>query len=192
MSEFQEENDSINKMLMDEINGEFLSELQIINKSMIEDCKSGDIKSIQRAIENGADVNSFAGKPLSEATINGHLDVVKVLIENGLDVDKALIDTSRNGNLEVMKLMIENGADVNANDILVKANPIIIASYNGHLEAVKLLHQNGADIDKAIEHADDRIKDELIDYKTSINEKAVLQSDLQSVKSPVQAPSRRI
>ena len=51
----------------------------------------------------------------------GYADVVKVLIENGADVNavqkdkwSALHFVARNGYVDVVKVLIENGADVNA------------------------------------------------------------------------------
>ena len=48
------------------------------------------------------------------ASMEGHLEVVRLLIENGADVsvkdDVALRLASRYGHLEVAKLLIENGA----------------------------------------------------------------------------------
>ncbi len=73
-----------------------------------------------------------------------HLEVIKLLIENGVDVtahdNSAIIYTSRNGHLEVVKYLIDNGADVTAQDNLA----IILASREGHLEIVKLLKKHGA------------------------------------------------
>ena len=80
------------------------------------------------------------------------MEIVKLLIENGADINKSNNDgwTSlylavNKRHLEVIKLLIENGADIN------KSNnngwtPLNIAANNGHLEIVKLLIENGADI----------------------------------------------
>ena len=58
---------------------------------------------------------------LHVAAKNGHVDVAKVLIQNGADVnavekDKwtALHLAARNGHVDVAKVLIQNGADVNA------------------------------------------------------------------------------
>jgi len=84
---------------------------------------------------------------------DGHLEVVKVLTENGRDVtvsdNYAIRMASNNGHLEVVKVLIENGADVTARDNL----SIRMASENGHLEVVKVLIENGADVTANRNHA---------------------------------------
>ena len=80
------------------------------------------------------------------ASANGHLEIVKLLIDNGADVtaddNYAIRRASDNGHLEVVKLLIANGADVTADN----NQAIRDASNNGHLEVVKLLIDNGADV----------------------------------------------
>lgn len=79
------------------------------------------------------------GRSLMLATEHGHLEVIKLLIANGLhsDQDSALKHASRNGHLEIVKVLIENGANVNIDDY-----PLTSASLHGHLEVVKFLLQN--------------------------------------------------
>ena len=55
---------------------------------------------------------------------------------------------SLEGHLEVVRLLIEAGADKDkANDD--GTTPLYVASINGHLEVVRLLVEKGADKDKA-------------------------------------------
>lgn len=74
-------------------------------------------------VEEGYDVNdqdNAGNSPLHEAALNGHLDIVKLLLEHGADIniqsyemfkDTPLIDASANGHLEVVKLLLDHGAD---------------------------------------------------------------------------------
>ena len=58
--------------------------------------------------------------PLYSAANKGYLEIVKLLIENGADINKSnndgwtpLYSAADKGHLEVVKLLIENGADIN-------------------------------------------------------------------------------
>ena len=80
---------------------------------------------------------------LKWASYNGHIGVVKTLLENGADVhannNYALKWASRNGHVEVVKTLLENGANVRANNNYA----LRWASENGHVEVVNLLKQYG-------------------------------------------------
>ena len=59
--------------------------------------------------------------PIHYAAFKGHVDVAKVLIQNGADVNavaknkfKGLHCAALNGHVDVAKVLIQNGADVNA------------------------------------------------------------------------------
>ena len=76
------------------------------------------------------------------------MEVVKVLVEKGADINKAMNDgftpllmASLKGHVEVVGVLVENGADIN------KANndgytPLIIAEALGHSEIVALLESH--------------------------------------------------
>ena len=53
---------------------------------------------------------------------------------------------SDNNNAEVVKILIENGADINAPDYLGKIPLHYAASDNNNAEVVKILIENGANI----------------------------------------------
>ena len=76
----------------------------------------------------------------------GYYDIVKILIDNGADVQMedniALKIASVYGYYDIVKLLIVNGADVTAGDNY----PIRMASENGHYDIAKLLIDNGADV----------------------------------------------
>ena len=56
----------------------------------------------------------------------------------------AVLGASQNGHLEIVRLLLESGADkdLTKND---GATALTIASQNGHLEVVRLLLESGAD-----------------------------------------------
>ena len=62
------------------------------------------------------------------ASSNGHLEIVRLLLEHGADVhardDEVLIWASRNGHLEVVRLLLNKGADIHAwNDLALRDIP---------------------------------------------------------------------
>jgi ankyrin repeat protein len=98
---------------------------------------------------HGVDVNDRVhnGKTsLCAASENGHLDVVKLLIEHGVDLDKATYGTkvsplfiaSEKKRTEIVQVLLENGAMVdNLRDDW--SSPLHIASEKGHAQIVEML-----------------------------------------------------
>ena len=89
---------------------------------------------------------------LTLASEAGHVDYVKIFIENGADVNHvtrhkktALMLAAQNGHADVVKVLIQNGADVNHAD-KDEWRAIHFAAYHGYVEIAKLLLQNGADV----------------------------------------------
>ncbi|RYP27389.1 hypothetical protein DL767_007708 [Monosporascus sp. MG133] len=85
------------------------------------------------------------------ASDNGHVEVVKLLLEKGADWTirdsngwTPLSVASDSGQVEVVKLLLEKGADWSIRDS-DGWTPLYAAAYNGHVEVVKLLLEKGAD-----------------------------------------------
>ncbi|KAK9472926.1 uncharacterized protein V1510DRAFT_416403 [Dipodascopsis tothii] len=86
-------------------------------------CEKGRYDEALDLIKDGVDVNDkdYAGNtPLHEAALNGHEDIVKLLLDNGADIDirsgtndldTPLIDAAANYNTETVKILLEYGAD---------------------------------------------------------------------------------
>lgn len=87
-------------------------------------CDKGNYEFAKKLIEQEKyDVNdqdNAGNTALHEAALNGHLDLVKLLINNGANVnvqsyemlkDTPLIDASANGHLDVVMYLLEHGAD---------------------------------------------------------------------------------
>ena len=111
---------------------------------------------INLLLEKGADINIQEDKqgdtPLHVAIKHNRLKAIKILIENGSDINAKnkniktpLHLASELNHIEVIKLLIQNGADINSKS-KYDFKPLHIASQNGYIEAIKLLIQNGADI----------------------------------------------
>lgn len=93
-------------------------------------CDKGKIDVVKKMLaesldnpDSNIDVNdqdNAGNTPLHEAALNGHLDIVKLLIDHGANVniqsfeyfkDTPLIDASANGHLEVVEYLLSKGAD---------------------------------------------------------------------------------
>jgi ankyrin repeat protein len=116
--------------------------------------RQGKLKEVRRQLAWGVNVNErhFFTRDtlLIEAADNGHLDVVKLLIENGADVNLKgeawygpLHAAAAKGHIEVVKILLENGADIN---IFHQNKPLHNAAMNGHIEVAEILLAHGADI----------------------------------------------
>ena len=117
---------------------------------------SGDIKKIQKALDEGADINEEyeKGYIITYYCNRDNYDIVKFLIDNGADLDVGmgrfstpLIAASLYASPEVVQLLLKNGADVNAgsND---GSTPIFAARNNDidPIAVAKLLIKAGADV----------------------------------------------
>ncbi len=85
------------------------------------------------------------------ASTGGYLEIVKMLVERGAQVNKATLTQSTplrgasfHGHIEVMKYLLINGADINIANCIGQS-PLCIAAMRGQLDAVKFLLENGAD-----------------------------------------------
>jgi hypothetical protein len=98
--------------------------------------------------------NYYGRTPLSWAAKNGHEAVVKLLLEEAVDVDSKDGDgqtplswAAGNGYEAVVKLLLEKAADVDSKDTRYGQTPLSWAAENGHEAVVKLLLEKAVDVD---------------------------------------------
>ncbi len=113
-------------------------------------------------IKNGADVNISStnrdNPPLLNAIENGHIDIVKLLIENDANINikdsgdwTPLIMASFYGHLDIIEYLLENGADINSDD----TTAIDIAREREHFDIVEYLEYYLLELYNSLDERDD-------------------------------------
>ena len=92
--------------------------------------------------------DNLGATPLRDACYAGNLLLVQTLQQCGaaLDGDGLLYAASRKGRPELVKYLLQSGLDVN--DAIGGQTSLQAASQHGHLEVVQLLLSHGADMDR--------------------------------------------
>lgn len=135
---------------------------------VVAESKKGNLKAVKDIVDRGAHQLTI-NNGLRWAARNGHLEVVKYLVDKGGDVQTdnnyGLRWASFYGHLEAVKYLVEKGGDVTADNNFAIRNATHIkvvkylvekgadnnvglqnASHSGNLEVVKYLIDSGADI----------------------------------------------
>ncbi|PVD39414.1 hypothetical protein C0Q70_02044 [Pomacea canaliculata] len=115
----------------------------------------GDLKTIQRLLKGGVDVNSrfwYESTLLHEAVSMDNADLVEMLIKAGANVNStnkdgrtALHLACRGGNAEIVGKLIAAGCDVNKRTLDGKSC-LHVAAWRGHEEVIRTLVKEGADV----------------------------------------------
>jgi hypothetical protein len=116
--------------------------------------KKGDLAKARKALADGADVN-IAGKdglrPLHIAAINGHMEIMVLLLDHGAKVDARdeggmtpLHAAAFEGRREVAALLLKRGADPNPVDAQ-GYTPLQYARANGKSDVAAILQTNSAE-----------------------------------------------
>ena len=116
-------------------------------------CGRGHLDIVRACIEQGADLSEENGAvtPLTLAVKNGHVAVVSLLVEEGVDVNgidehgkTSLHLACRCGHVDVARELLNLGAEVRAIDKSGNT-PLHEAARVGSVEVTELLLKNGAD-----------------------------------------------
>jgi ankyrin repeat protein len=144
-------------------------DLKPLDYLLLAAARQGDVREVTDLLESGASVNgtNLENKTaLMMAALGGHLDVVKLLLERGANVNvrskgspfvvsqlaakrpggwTALAAAASSGNPDVVRVLMERGASVQA--VAEDQMSPLVAAINGRNPAiVQLLLQRGADV----------------------------------------------
>ncbi len=128
--------------------------------------RAGNVSEVKKQLASGVNPNSgtfpwnlrhslFANnKPLHFAAADGHIEVVRLLLEDGAHVsatneggETPLHYAANHGHIEVVKVLLDNGADVSAKGTGC-GTPLQWAARNGQIKAAELLLARGADVNQ--------------------------------------------
>ncbi len=130
-------------------------------KSFLEAAPQGNLDIVEEWIQKSADINCslFNGdKALMYAALGGHLEVARLVIENGANVNQAntygnvdmfsntaLMEASRYGHVAIAQMLIGNCANVNHVDFR-SDTALVAAAHDGCTPTVQLLIGKGANV----------------------------------------------
>jgi ankyrin repeat protein len=132
------------------------TDINKVNMDLIIAASQGNIESVTRLLEQGADVHTADANgvtPLIAAAYRNHIEVAQVLIEAGADVNvqdetkqSAYLISTSDGYLELLKLTLAAGANVHSLDSY-NGTGLIRAADRGHVEIITELLKTDMDID---------------------------------------------
>lgn len=116
--------------------------------------RANNVDRLLELLKQGASPNSVitCTPVLFQAADEGHIEMVKILLQSGADVNKACTDSgatplyaaAKEGRNDIVNILLKSGAEVNSTNT-TGATPLYIASQRGHMEVVKTLLSSGAD-----------------------------------------------
>jgi len=128
---------------------------------LLKAASTGDVTKVKGLLDGGADINYYSkdkqgtGRTaLIEAAIQGHLDVIRLLVERGANLewqDRAVGFTplgwaANQGHESIVVALLQAGADPNVATPKFLHTPLIAAAQHGSLLIVKLLIAAGANV----------------------------------------------
>ncbi|TDL88743.1 ankyrin repeat domain-containing protein [Vibrio vulnificus] len=128
--------------------------------------KSGQLETLKDLLEKEPEMLTWVtpfGTWLHIAAAHGHLEMIKYLINAGIDTNaqggtfstNALERAATKGHLDIVEYLINQNVEIDTSE--PDRNPLFAAIYGGHFEIVKLLVNNNIDI--SIKYSGDNMKD---------------------------------
>lgn len=138
------------------------AENKSLEDQLFEAVEEGKESEIKKLFLSNVDVNAEDRNyrtSLHRAVLNGHLEVAKLLIEYGADVNAdhalktPLCCAIRGKHTEIVRLLVENGANVNASCTNINGtSSLTLAIRSGIPEILRILVKAGANINKEVGH----------------------------------------
>lgn len=130
-----------------------------MNETLIKACETGDLQKVEKLLKKTlfrtpADVNfkMYGKAPLYRASTNGYIEIVKLLIDKGADINikndddrTPLYQASIWDYKEIAEILIDKGADINVKDKNGET-PLFGATFSCKDETAKILIIKGADV----------------------------------------------
>jgi ankyrin repeat protein len=112
--------------------------------------KDGNTDAVCYLLSKGADINARDDNgrtALSYAVESGNLDLARTLIERGVEVPSELLFKAIMGShVEMLKLLVSTGVDVNIKALVFSETPLLRAVKNHDVESARILLDAGADV----------------------------------------------
>jgi hypothetical protein len=127
--------------------------LRSADADLLRSAQFGEVEAARKAVADGADVNCIdpadrVATPIFHAACNGHVEIVKLLLQKGADPNArnigsntALMLAARRGHVEVVNALIAGGVDVNARD---RSGGTALENAREHPDVQRILRQAGA------------------------------------------------
>jgi uncharacterized protein len=132
------------------------SQVQLLEKNLelLEAAYHGDDEKAKNAIHAGVDVSATDERGYNAAYIavdKGHISVLKIVIQAGINLHHVLFDVAIAGNVELFKKMLDAGVEIDIEEVLLSIssqNQILLryASMSGRAAIAQILLDYGMEI----------------------------------------------
>ena len=140
-------------------------DMTLLDENLVAAITANDAAEVARFLEAGANPNFVAGNgdvPLPLAAGAGDLEIVKLLLDAGADVNSTmdgkistghtvyeatpLFHAAAAGHLDVVEMLLTNGADPNKTETALGVAPLHEAARMNYVEIVQVLIEHGASL----------------------------------------------